>query len=96
MIGCIIVIVTSLIHCLLPLINPCWHGPPLVLPKMEELDILALSTNAAIIAVTETWLDNTICDNEVCIPGYSIQRKDRNPEGGGVCILIKMILNFWL
>ena len=31
-----------------------------ILPKMEELDILALSTNAAIIAVTETWLDNTI------------------------------------
>ena len=20
-----------IIHCLLPLINPCWHGPPLVL-----------------------------------------------------------------
>ena len=34
---------------------------------MEELDILALSTNAAIIAVTEIWLDNTICDNEDCV-----------------------------
>ena len=64
-----------------------------ILPKMEELDILALSTNAAIIAVTETCLDNTICDNEVCIPGYIIQRKDRNREGGGVCIFIRNNIN---
>ena len=26
----------SLIHCLLPLIYPCWHGPPLVLPKLGD------------------------------------------------------------
>ena len=65
-----------------------------ILSKMEELDILALSTNAAIIAVTETWLDNAIGDNEVCIPGYSIQRKDRNREGGGVCIFIRNNINF--
>ena len=65
-----------------------------ILPKMEELDILAHSTNATIIAVTETWLDNTICDNEVCIPDYSIQRKDRNREGGGVCIFIRNNINF--
>ena len=48
--------------------------------------MLALNTNAAVIAVTETWLDNIICDNEVCIPGYIIQRTDRNRDGGGVCI----------
>ena len=65
-----------------------------ILPKMEELNILAHSTNATIIAVTETWLDNTICDNEVCIPGYSIQRKYRNREGGGVCIFIRSNINF--
>ena len=62
---------------------------------MEELDSLALSTNAAIIAVTETWLDNTICDNEVCIPGYNIQRKYRDREGGGVCIFIRNNINFY-
>ena len=61
---------------------------------MEELTISAGTTNAAIIAVTETWLDNTISDNEVCIPGYGIQRKDRNREGGGVCIFIRNNINF--
>ena len=65
-----------------------------ILPKMGELDILAHNTNAAIIAVTESWLDNTIHDNEVCIPGYSIQRKDRNREGGGVCMFIRNNINF--
>ena len=65
-----------------------------IIPKMEELNILAGTTNAAIIAVTETWLDNTISDNEVCIPGYGIQRKDRNREGGGVCIFIRNNINF--
>ena len=76
---------------------------------MEVLNILAGTTNAAIIAVTEIWLDNTISDNEVCIPGYGIQRKDRNREEGvfvflsaitlisiGDVTLIKMTLNFWL
>ena len=81
----------------------------LVLPKMEELDMLALSTNAAIIAVTETWLDSLICDNEVCIPAmaYSATIETvREKEFvflsvtililiGGVT-LIKMILNFWV
>ena len=62
---------------------------------MEELDILALNTNAASIAVTDTRLDNTICDNVVCIPGYSIQHKGRNHEGGGVCIFIRNNINFY-
>ena len=56
--------------------------------------MLVLNTNAAIIAVTETWLENTICVNEVCTPCYIIQRKDRNREGGGVCIFIRNNINF--
>ena len=37
-----------------------------ILHKMEELDILAVNTNAVILAVTETWLDSTVFDNEEC------------------------------
>ena len=39
MIGCIIIIITFtyiIIYCSLPLINPCWHGPPLV-PTMSSI-----------------------------------------------------------
>ena len=38
MIGCIIIIITFtyiIIHCLLSLLNPCWHGLPLVKPEVE-------------------------------------------------------------
>ena len=43
---------------------------------MDELHLLAKLTNAAAIAVTDTWLDDTVSDNEVHIPGYTIERRD--------------------
>ena len=45
--------------------------------------------NAAVLCVWESWLDSTIADAKVCIPGYVLERKDRGPDGGGVCIYIK-------
>ena len=41
-----------------------------------------------ILAISESKLDNTINDHEVCIPGYEIVRWDRQingRRGGGVC-----------
>ncbi|XP_033104417.1 uncharacterized protein LOC117107010 [Anneissia japonica] len=55
-------------------------------PKIEELRFLATKTNATTISVTETWLDHSVTDNEIHIDGYNLFRKDRNREGGGVCI----------
>ena len=34
--------------------------------------------------MTEIWLDGNISDNELCIPGYSVIRRDRNRHGGGI------------
>ena len=51
----------------------------------EQLDILTLS---------ETWLDGTINDLEVCPTGMNIIRKDRNRRGGGTAILISDRLRF--
>ena len=59
-----------------------------LLPKISEIRLLAEKSRAAVIAITETWLDNTISDSEVSIDGYSLIRKDRNRNGGGVCIYI--------
>ena len=37
-------------------------------------------------AVSETWLDSTVTDLEVEIPGYDVYRLDRHEKtGGGVC-----------
>jgi hypothetical protein len=60
-----------------------------LLPKLDQVELLLQSTNAAALAVSETWLDDSVTDEEVTVPGYSVVRKDRNREGGGVCLYIR-------
>ena len=59
------------------------------LNKIDELCYIASSSNAAVIGITETKLDNTICDSEVAVDGYNIVRNDRNRNGGGVACYIR-------
>ena len=67
--------------------------------SVYEVHLLAKSTNAAAIAMSETWLNDLVTDTEVRIPGYNIECHDRNMEkkekserfyrekdGIGVCI----------
>ena len=70
--------------------------------KISELKLIATKTRAKIITVCETWFDDSVTDNEVNIPNYSvirkddgvirdvcsIIRKDRKRDGGGVCMYI--------
>ncbi len=39
--------------------------------------------------MTETWLTDSIFDNEILPPHFTIYRKDRGSRGGGVLIAIK-------
>lgn len=59
-----------------------------LLPKMDELCLIVICTNAAVISITEVWLDGSVEDLEVEIPGYTIQRNDRQCIEGGVCIYV--------
>jgi len=45
--------------------------------------------NPDIICVTESWLDERVTENELCIPGFNLLRLDRNRHGGGVAMYIK-------
>ena len=48
-----------------------------------------------ILAINETKLDGSICDNEVTVEGYSIIRRDRlanGRSGGGICFILALIL----
>ena len=65
-----------------------------LLPKLDELNVLASKTKAAVIGVSETWLHDSVEDSEVELPGYSILRHDRNRKGGGVCIYLRSDLAF--
>ena len=57
-----------------------------LLPKLDEIGHLASTSKAAVIAVSETWLDTSIQDCEVGLTGYYIYRRDRDRHGG-VCLL---------
>ncbi len=59
-----------------------------LLPKVDELRLLAGSSTPGIIAITESWLDSTIAASEVAIPSYQLYRRDRSRHGGGICLYI--------
>ena len=41
-----------------------------------------------IVALSETWLDPSVGDLLIAIPGFRIYRSDRHLHGGGVCVCI--------
>ena len=61
----------------------------ILLPKIDELCNIAKCSNAAVIGITETKLDNTVYDSEVTLDGYSIVRNDRNRKDGGAACYIR-------
>ena len=54
------------------------------MPKIEELRVIAKSTNAAIIGISESKLDESVLEPEIQIDDYKILHCDRNRHGGGV------------
>ena len=46
-----------------------------------------------LVAVTETWLDSTICDGEIFPSSYQVIRKDRSRNGGGILLACNDHLN---
>ena len=46
-----------------------------LLPKLDELRILAANTKVAVIGVTESWLDASVTDSEIDIADYTIIRQ---------------------
>ena len=58
-----------------------------LLPKISELKLIA--SKAAVISITESWSDNSGSDAEINTGYYSVVRRDRNRNGGGVCVYIR-------
>ena len=59
-----------------------------------ELKVIANKTKAAVIILTDTWLDSSISNGEIDIDGYTIVRRDRNRNGGGICAYINNNLSY--
>lgn len=56
---------------------------------MVELRIIASKSKASVIAVSETWIENSVTDSEISIKGHHNLRKDRNRSGCEVCVSIR-------
>jgi hypothetical protein len=65
-----------------------------LLPKLDEVRILATKSKPVVIGITETWLDKSVEDSEVEILGYIIHRQDRKRNLCGVCMFIQPDLAF--
>ena len=61
---------------------------------IDELRFYMKSQLIDILAINETRLDESIIDREIGIPGYTLERKDRNRNGGGVALYIRNSLNY--
>ena len=57
-----------------------------VLNTIDEIRTIVTECNFDVMWICETCLDVT--DNEICIEGYTIVKKNRNRHGGGVLIYI--------
>ena len=55
-----------------------------LLPKAEKLCCIACLSNAAVIRISESKLDNSIFNSETEIDGYNILRFDRAGHGEGI------------
>ena len=63
-------------------------------PKISEIKILASEIMPSIFGISESWLDDSITNREIEIPGFSVIRNDRKRDGGGVCIYVHSSLAF--
>ena len=60
-----------------------------LLNKMDEMRTIVTGCNFDIMGIRETFLDDNVADNEICIDGYTVVNKNRNRHGGGVLLYIK-------
>ncbi len=54
--------------------------------KLDELRVMIATHNPHMICLCETWLDETIDDSDLSLPGFHLVRRDRNRHGGGLVV----------
>ena len=45
-----------------------------------------------LLGIAETWLDSAVSNDVIRIPGYKVIRQDRNVNGGGVALFVRVHL----
>ena len=65
-----------------------------LLPKIDELRNIAKLSNATVIGISESKLDDYVLSSEIYIDNYNTLRCDRNRHGGGVVCYIRNNLSY--
>ena len=68
-------------------------GGKVDLLRLEQFDNIAID----VLTLSETWLDSNIQDSEICLPGFTLVRRDREglkSGGGAVAIYVRDGLPF--
>ena len=67
-----------------------------LIAHIDVILVLAQELCIDVLALTETWLDDSVLHTELCPQhcGFSIVRKDRNRHGGGVAVLLADNIRF--
>ena len=60
--------------------------------QISKFQSYIYATDHDIIAITETWMSESIYSNEILPNNYNIIRKDRDTRGGGVLLAVKNII----
>ena len=63
-------------------------------PKIEELRIIAKSTNATVLGISEAKLDESVLEPDIQTGDDKILRCDRNRQGGGLVCYIRNDLSY--
>ena len=57
--------------------------------KLDDLQVfLENRSRGLVLGLSETWLDGSLLDADLEVPGFSLHRKDRNRRGGGVTVYV--------
>lgn len=62
--------------------------------KLDEIKTILKDEIFDVFAVSETWLNNSVSNRAIDIPGYTFCRSDRPSRGGGVGIFVSKKLKF--
>ena len=65
-----------------------------LLQKMDELQYIAKLSEAAVIGISESKLDDSVLSSEIQMENYDLICSDRNRHGGGVACFIRNDLSY--
>ena len=52
--------------------------------KIDEMRVFCETHRPHVLSLNETWLDSSISDSEIQLPGYSLVRRDKTRRNGGL------------